>query len=58
VGIKVCMVLFVFEIMGMEMLKLVWWAARESGMWLMVHIGDMEKCYDLMVIRKFLLFFE
>jgi dihydroorotase len=40
--------------MGMEMPKLARRAARESGITLMVHIGDTEKRYDPAVIRKLL----
>ena len=42
------------EIMGMEMPKLAKRAARESGIKLMVHIGDTAKRYDPTVIRKLL----
>ena len=42
------------EIMGMEMPRLAKRAARESGMQLMVHIGDTEKRYDPKVIRPLL----
>ena len=42
------------EIMGMEMPKLARRAARESGVKLMVHIGDTEKRYDPTVIRSLL----
>ena len=42
------------EIMGMEMPRLAKRAARESGIKLMVHIGDTEKRYDPKVIRTLL----
>jgi dihydroorotase len=42
------------EIMGMEMPRLARRAARESGVKLMVHIGDTEKRYDPGVIRQLL----
>ena len=42
------------EIMGMEMPRLAKRAARESGIKLMVHIGDTEKRYDPTVIRSLL----
>ena len=42
------------EIMGMEMPRLAKRAARESGIRLMVHIGDTEKRYDPKVIRSLL----
>src|ERR671919_2518726 len=45
-GIKARMVSPALEIMGMEMPRLARRAARESGIKLMVHIGDTEKRYD------------
>ena len=42
------------EIFGMEMPRLAKRAARESGLPLMVHIGDTEKRYDPNVIRELL----
>src|SRR5262245_23503339 len=45
-GIKARMVSPALEIMGMEMPRLARRAARESGVKLMVHIGDTEKRYD------------
>jgi dihydroorotase len=53
-GIKARMVSPALEIMGMEMPKLARRAARESGIKLMVHIGDTEKRYDPTVIRSLL----
>jgi dihydroorotase len=53
-GIKARMVSPALEIMGMEMPKLAKRAARESGIKLMVHIGDTAKRYDPTVIRKLL----
>ena len=53
-GIKARMVSPALEIMGMEMPRLAKRAARESGIKLMVHIGDTEKRYDPTVIRKLL----
>ena len=53
-GIKARMVSPALEIMGMEMPKLAKRAARESGIPLMVHIGDTEKRYDPAVIRSLL----
>jgi dihydroorotase len=53
-GIKARMVSPALEIMGMEMPKLAKRAARESGVKLMVHIGDTEKRYDGNVIRSLL----
>jgi dihydroorotase len=53
-GIKARMVSPALEIMGMEMPKLARRAARESGIALMVHIGDTEKRYDPTVIRQLL----
>ncbi|MCI0549102.1 MAG: amidohydrolase/deacetylase family metallohydrolase, partial [Candidatus Rokubacteria bacterium] len=53
-GIKARMVSPALEIMGMEMPRLAKRAARESGIKLMVHIGDTEKRYDPAVIRSLL----
>jgi dihydroorotase len=53
-GIKARMVSPALEIMGMEMPKLARRAARESGIKLMVHIGDTAKRYDPTVIRRLL----
>ena len=53
-GIKVRMVSPALEILGMEMPRLAKRAARESGIKLMVHIGDTEKRYDPTVIRNLL----
>jgi dihydroorotase len=53
-GIKARMVSPALEIMGMEMPRLAKRAARESGVKLMVHIGDTEKRYDPKVIRSLL----
>jgi dihydroorotase len=53
-GIKARMVSPALEIMGMEMPKLARRAARESGVRLMVHIGDTEKRYDPKVIHPLL----
>src|SRR5271155_4753340 len=53
-GIKARMVSPALEIMGMEMPRLARRAARESGVKLMVHIGDTEKRYDPTVIRRLL----
>jgi dihydroorotase len=53
-GIKARMVSPALEILGMEMPRLAKRAARESGIKLMVHIGDTEKRYDPMVIRSLL----
>jgi len=53
-GIKARMVSPALEIMGMEMPKLAKRAAKESGLKLMVHIGDTEKRYDPKVIRSLL----
>ncbi len=53
-GIKARMVSPALEIMGMEMPKLAKRAAKESGVKLMVHIGDTEKRYDPKVIRSLL----
>ncbi len=53
-GIKARMVSPALEIMGMKMPQLAKRAARESGIKLMVHIGDTEKRYDPAVIRSLL----
>ena len=53
-GIKARMVSPALEIFGMEMPKLAKRAAVESGIKLMVHIGDTEKRYDPKVIRELL----
>jgi dihydroorotase len=53
-GIKARMVSPALEILGMEMPRLAKRAARESGIKLMVHIGDTEKRYDPHVIRSLL----
>lgn len=53
-GIKARMVSPALEILGMEMPRLARRAARESGIKLMVHIGDTEKRYDPNVIRSLL----
>src|SRR5919108_1033874 len=53
-GIKARMVSPALEIMGMEMPKLAKRAAKESGIALMVHIGDTEKRYDPKVIHPLL----
>jgi dihydroorotase len=53
-GIKARMVSPALEILGMEMPRLARRAARESGIKLMVHIGDTEKRYDPTVIRRLL----
>jgi dihydroorotase len=53
-GIKARMVSPALEIMGMEMPRLARRAARESGIKLMVHIGDTEGRYDPGVIRELL----
>ncbi len=53
-GIKARMVSPALEIFGMEMPRLAKRAARESGVKLMVHIGDTEKRYDPTVIRRLL----
>ena len=53
-GIKARMVSPALEILGMEMPRLAKRAARESGMRLMVHIGDTTKRYDPKVIRELL----
>jgi dihydroorotase len=53
-GIKARMVSPALEIFGMEMPRIAKRAARESGIKLMVHIGDTEKRYDPTVIRRLL----
>jgi dihydroorotase len=53
-GIKARMVSPALEILGMDMPRLARRAARESGIKLMVHIGDTEKRYDPTVIRSLL----
>src|SRR5918911_2473891 len=53
-GIKARMVSPALEILGMEMPRLAKRAARESGLPLMVHIGDTQKTYDPNVIRELL----
>src|SRR5712691_1981035 len=53
-GIKARMVSPALEIMGMEMPRLARRAARESGIKLMVHIGDTAKRYDPKVIHSLL----
>jgi dihydroorotase len=53
-GIKARMVTPALDIFGMEMPKLAKRAARESGIKLMVHIGDTQKQYDPNVIRELL----
>jgi dihydroorotase len=53
-GIKARMVSPALEILGMEMPRLAKRAARESGIPLMVHIGDTAKRYDPAVIRELL----
>src|SRR5690348_10371484 len=53
-GIKARMVSPALEILGMEMPRLAKRAARESGLPLMVHIGDTEKRYRADVIRELL----
>jgi dihydroorotase len=53
-GIKARMVTPALEIFGMKMPRLARRAARESGLKLMVHIGDTEKRYDPTVIRSLL----
>ena len=53
-GIKARMVSPALEIMGMEMPRLAKQAAKEAGIKLMVHIGDVEKRYDANVIRQLL----
>jgi dihydroorotase len=51
-GIKARMVSPALEIFGMEMPRLAKRAARESGVPLMVHIGDTTKRYDPNVVRE------
>ena len=53
-GIKARMVSPALEIFGMEMPRLAKRAARESGVKLMVHIGDTAKKYDPNIIRELL----
>ncbi len=53
-GIKARMVSPALEIFGMEMPRLAKQAARDSGVKLMVHIGDTEQRYDPNVIRQLL----
>ncbi len=53
-GIKARMVSPALEIFGMEMPKLAKRAAKESGIKLMVHIGDTEKRFDGGVIKELL----
>src|SRR5204863_3646181 len=53
-GIKARMVSPALEIFGMEMPRLAKRAARESGLPLMVHIGDTTHRYDPNVIRELL----
>lgn len=53
-GIKARMVSPALEIFGMEMPRLARRAARESGIKLMVHIGDTTQRYDPNVIRSLL----
>lgn len=53
-GIKARMVSPALEILGMDMPRLAKRAARESGIKLMVHIGDTTKRYDPTVIRSLL----
>jgi dihydroorotase len=53
-GIKARMVSPALEIFGMEMPRLARRAARESGIKLMVHIGDTTQRYDPTVIRSLL----
>jgi len=57
-GIKARMVSPALEIMGMEMPRLAKRAAQESGIKLMVHIGDTEKRYDPKVIHPLLSLLE
>jgi dihydroorotase len=57
-GIKARMVSPALEIMGMEMPRLAKRAATESGIKLMVHIGDTEKRYDPKVIHPLLSLLE
>jgi dihydroorotase len=53
-GIKARMVSPALEILGMDMPRLAKRAARESGLPLMVHIGDTTRRYDPTVIRELL----
>jgi dihydroorotase len=53
-GIKARMVSPALEIFGMAMPRLAKRAARESGVPLMVHIGDTTKRYDPNVVRELL----
>src|SRR5205085_3019052 len=53
-GLKARMVSPALEILGMAMPRLAKRAARESGLPLMVHIGDTTKRYDPAVIRELL----
>jgi dihydroorotase len=53
-GIKARMVTPALDILGMEMPRLAKRAAKESGLPLMVHIGDTAKKYDPDVIRELL----
>jgi dihydroorotase len=53
-GIKARMVSPALEILGLEMPRLAKRAARESGIKLMVHIGDTTRRYDPTVIRSLL----
>src|SRR2546428_8171688 len=57
-GIKARMVSPALEIFGMEMPRLAKRAARESGVPLMVHIGDTTKRYDPKVIHPLLSLLE
>ncbi|HET6315256.1 MAG TPA: amidohydrolase family protein, partial [Chloroflexota bacterium] len=57
-GIKARMVTPALEIFGMEMPRLAGRAAHESGLPLMVHIGDSEKRCDPNVIRELLQLLE
>ena len=53
-GIKARMVTPALEIFGMELPRLAKRAARESGIKLMVHIGDIEQRCDPNIIRELL----
>src|SRR5207245_370562 len=53
-GIKARMVSPALEILGMEMPRLAKRAARESGLPLMVHIGDTTKRYRPDIVRELL----
>src|SRR5499433_3320659 len=57
-GIKARMVSPALEILGMKMPRLAKRAARESGIKLMVHIGDTTQRYDPTVIRSLLPLFD